>query len=195
MSPIRAVLSAVAVAGSLVLGASVAAAEEPLAVQGHLGHIRATEADGFDGLPWGADLKAVYARWPELKKSYPPAKVGAILKKGGGAILETRLSFKGVTYPGKLYIDGKGLYRVTLELKFDDDGGMAGASIDKLLDPVLGDLSTPDEETAETRLWKGSATVVAVTRTRGVGSSRLDIGFHAKAAYRPENAGGSLGIE
>jgi hypothetical protein len=196
-SPHRLVALAVALAAPLAtLTPAVAHADEPVAVEGQLAYVRPTEADGFDGLAWGADLKALYARFPALKKNYPAGKVAGILKKGGGAILETRLKFKGVEYPGKLYIDAKGLYRVAIEVKVDESAaGPGGGSIDKLLDPILGDLSTPDEETAETRLWKGSATVVSVTRTRGVGSSRLDIGFHAKAAYRPENAGGSLGIE
>jgi len=173
-----------------------ARADEPVAVEGQLAYARPTEADGFEGLAWGADLKTVYARFPTLKKTNPAGKVAGILKTGGGAILETRLKFKGVEYPGKLYIDAKGLYRVTIEVKVDEAAANAGGGgIDKLLDPILGDLSAPDEETPETRLWKGSATVISVIRTLGVGSSRLDIGFHAKAAYRPEHAGTSLGIE
>lgn len=172
---------------------SVAAAEDP-PLGGPLGYVRPTENDGFGELKWGADLKTIYAKYPDLKKNFPMGKVAGILKSGQSAILETKLSFKGQPYYGRLYLDGKGLYRVTIEVKIDDDPS-AGASAEKALDPLLGDLGNADEESGDTRIWKGAVTVVAVTRTRQVGSSRLDISFTAKEHYRPESAGGSLGIE
>ena len=168
-------------------------AAEP-AVGGPLGYVRPTEADGFGDVKWGADLKALHAKFPALKKLYPAGKVMQALKGGQTVILETKLPYKGRTYDGRLYLDDGGLFRATLELVVTEEPGTT-VSIDKALDPVLGDLSTADEETPETRVWKGAATVVAVTKTQQVGSYRLNISFHAKAKYRPENAGGSLGIE
>lgn len=171
---------------------SPAAADENTAVAGSLSNVRATENDGFGELKWGADLKAVYARYPELKKLYPQAKVAGLLKSGQTVVVETKLTFKGVAYPGKLALDADGLSRVTIEVKGEEDPSV---TVDKLLDPILGDLSVPDEETPDTRVWKGSATVVSVTKTREVGRFRLDLSFYPKGKYRPENAGGSLGIE
>lgn len=186
------------IAASVALGAlsatlpSPAAADENTAVAGSLANVRATENDGFGELKWGADLKAVYGRYPELKKLYPQAKVAGLLKAGQTVVVETKLTFKGVAYPGKLALDSGGLVRVTIEVKGEDDPSV---TMDKLLDPILGDLSAPDEETPDTRLWKGSATVISVTKTREVGRFRLDVSFFAKGKYRPESAGGSLGIE
>lgn len=167
-------------------------ADDTTAVGGTLGSVRATENDGFGDLKWGADLKAVYGRYPELKKLYPQAKIAGLIKTGQQVVVETRVQFKGVAYPGKLVVDQDGLARVTIEVKVEEG---AEAVADKALDPILGDLSTPDDETPEMKIWKGSSTVVVVTRTREVGRVRLDIAFHAKNKYRAESAGGSLGIE
>lgn len=184
-------LSALVVMMPAVAGA---AEETEPAVGGQLGYVRPTENDGFGELKWGADLKAIYAKYPDLKKNFPMGKVAGVLKQGQTAILETRLAFKGQPYYGRLYVDPKGLFRVTIELKIDEDPS-AGMTVDKALDPLLGDLGNADEESGDARVWKGAATVVSVARTRQVGSSRLDISFHAKDRYRPESAGGSLGIE
>lgn len=167
---------------------------EPAAVTGTVAHVRATENDGFGELKWGSDLKAIYAAYPELKKFYPQGKVAGILKSGKTAVLETRLRFKGVPYDGKLVLDAQGLFRATIELKVVEDPE-APVTMEKALDPLLGDLSNPDEDTPDSRLWKGSGSVISVTKTRGVGSFRLDISFYAKGSYRPENTGGSLGID
>jgi hypothetical protein len=134
---------------------------------------------------------------PRAQEALPGrARSRAFSRRPGGAILETKLKFKGVAYPGKLYIDAEGLARVDHRgERSTNRRPPGGVTIDKLLDPILGDLSTPDEETPDTRLWKGSATVISVTKTREVGRFRLDLSFYPKAKYRPENAGGSLGIE
>ena len=60
-SPRRLVALAVALAAPLAtFTPTVAHAAEPVAVEGQRAYVRPTEADGFDGLAWGADLKALY---------------------------------------------------------------------------------------------------------------------------------------
>lgn len=177
-----------------LLTPGLAIAEESVAVAGTLANVRASDNDGFEDLKWGSDLKTIYARYPELKKFYPQAKIVSILKAGRTAVLETKLKFKGVAYNGKLVLDAQGLFRATIEVKVVEDPETP-VPMDKALDPLLGDLSAPDEESPDTRLWKGTGSVIAVSKNRGFGSYRLDISFYSKASYRPENAGGSLGIE
>ena len=180
--------------GLLVLGApAVAFAQDTEGQSLTPSTVLATSQAGFGSLAWGADYQSVVRAHPELKKRYPSSVVQKTLRAGQVAVLDASVTFKGKKGPGRLYIDTQGgLSRVTVELTLPDEPGQ---DLEKLLDPLTGDLPAPDEDLPDTRVWKGPETVVTVTRTRLVGQWRIDLSFHRRSTWRPDSAGGSLGID
>ncbi len=179
----------------LLLVANVASAQVPEASAAPVSAgLRAADNGGFGEVPWGTNIVGLHRAWPRLKKFYPVAKVKKSIANGDIVVLETKVSFKGKDYDARLFLDATGLFRVTLEFSAVEVPGQAD-TLDKLLDPIVGDLSTPDEDLPEHRIWRGAVSVVSATRTQHVGSFRVEVSFHRKDAFRSETSGGSLGID
>mgnify|MGYP007096657294 CR=1 FL=1 len=177
-------------AASLFAGAPLAAAAEQADTS--VGQDAPLSHPGFGALKWGAPIKAVYAVYPALKKTYRPAEVVKALRAGRGVVLSVPVMFRDQKFTARLRVDPDGLHRVDLTREISSAPGAPTA--DKVLDPIIGTLPAPDEQ-PNRKVWKGATTVLVLTTEALAASTRLELAFIDAAAYRPEEAGGSLTIE
>lgn len=150
---------------------------------------RGVLAGAVGGLPWGATPAAVFKAIPKLRRSAGSlSKVKRALKRQQDVILPSMtIPWQGRSWPGHLYMDDKGLFKVALQ------GSIEVGGEPDFIGRWMAGLPAPKVDADGRKIWQGPATTI-VLKVVPVGMDE-EVELILMESSRFKSGGLSVGID